>query len=221
MKQLTKLLRLFEELVFPPVSPCGLCRERPSSSLAACRPCLDALAISWYRQEIQGHPYFSLFPYQGLGRDLIHKLKFQNDYTIGHTFGYLLALAAREEPELAKVHLFLPVPLGTVRFRQRGFNQAALLADSMSEVWKRPICDTVMRLRETKPQSGLSVAKRKQNLRGAFGVVPGFNVQGKFCLIVDDVVTSGQTFLELARLIKEHGGHPLGVFLARTEIYGE
>lgn len=207
-----------EQLIFPPNIPCGLCGQYPRLPVGACKLCLDSLAILWDRRDVHGQACFSLFPYQGLGRDLIHRLKFQSCYEIAHTLGHFLGLAAREEPELAKVDVLVPVPLSPGRLQQRGFNQAETLADSIREVWKRPICRNVVRTRETQSQSGLSSAGRRRNLQGAFAVLPGFDFQGKHCLIVDDVITSGHTFCSLAQLIVQYGGKCMGIFVARTEI---
>ena len=218
MKALIKWWQALEHLLFPPNPLCGLCAEYPSGSVGICQSCLDSLVISWEKRVIQGYSCFSLFPYQGYGRELVHRLKFQNGYAIACTFGILLGLAAREEPELAKVDVLVPVPLGPGRLRERGFNQAAILADNISGIWKRPVCNQIVRIRETKVQSGLSSRKRKENMQGAFAILPNFNFQGKHCLVVDDVITSGYTFSAIARLIEQYGGIPQGLFIARTEI---
>ncbi len=220
MQVLSEWARALEELFFPPELTCGFCRERPALDVGACRGCLDALHIRWEKRVLHGYPYFSLFPYQGFGRSLIHNLKFQGRYEVGVTLGVFLGLACREEPELAKVDLLVPVPLAPGRLRERGFNQAALLADNIKGVWKRPICHHVARTRETKPQSGLPLTARKRNLHRAFALLPGADFRGKCCLIVDDVITSGQTFYALARLLEQNGGRPVGLFAARTEAFG-
>ncbi|NLL48005.1 MAG: ComF family protein [Firmicutes bacterium] len=221
MKRLRDWLQVLEDLLLPPVAPCGLCQEHPSLPLGACQVCLSSLAISWERWEVQGHACFSLFPYQGFGRELVHQMKYHGGYKQAATLGVFLGLAAREEPELAKVDLLVPVPLATGRLEQRGFNQAVVLADNIREVWKRPVCHGVLRIRETESQSGLSSARRKRNVRGAFAVLPGIDVQGKSCLIVDDVITSGNTFGALAQLIQDYGGKPMGIFAGRTKRYKE
>lgn len=220
MRQLRDWLEALEQLLFPPTPLCGLCREYPRRQIGACQVCLDSLAISWGKQAVQGWPCYSLFPYQGFGRDLIHKLKFQGGYEIAVTLGFFLGLAAKEEPELAKVDVLVPVPLSPGRLEKRGFNQAAILADSMREVWKRPVCNHVLRIRETKAQSDLPSRQRRRNMQGAFGILPGFDFRKKHCLIVDDVITSGNTFSALAELISDYGGEPMGAFVARTEIVG-
>ncbi|HBG08434.1 MAG: ComF family protein [Limnochordia bacterium] len=217
MKLLREWGRALEQLLFPPELPCGLCRERPALDVGACRACLDSLNIRWEKGAVKRYPYFSLFPYQGFGRSVIQSMKFHGRQDIAVTLGFFLGLASREEPELASVDVLIPVPLAPGRLRERGFNQAALLADNIRGVWKRPICRHVVRSRETRPQSGLPLRDRQRNLRGAFALLPGVSLQGKHCLIVDDVITSGQTFYALARLVEQYGGRPVGLFAARTE----
>jgi len=212
--------RALEELLFPPELPCGLCRERPALDVGACRICLDALNTRWEKGAAGSYPYFSLFPYQGFGRDLIHEMKFQGRIEIAAALGVLLGTACREEPDLARVHLLVPVPLAPGRMAERGFNQAAVLADNIRGVWKRPVCSQIVRVRETKPQSGLSLKERKRNLRRAFALLPGTSLKNRCCLIIDDVITSGQTFAALARLVEHYGGRPMGLFAARTEKWG-
>mgnify|MGYP000881335734 FL=1 len=189
--------------------------------MGACQSCLDSLAIGWKEGEAYGYPHFSLFPYQGFARDLVHKMKFQSGYEIACTLGKFLGLASREEPRLAPVDLLVPVPLHPSRMQERGFNQAGVLADKISRALRRPINEHVVRIRQTAPQSGLTATTRKKNLQGAFAVLPGADFQGKQCLIVDDVITSGYTFSTVARVIEQYGGKPLGVFASRTEIYEE
>lgn len=217
-KALRDWWQALEHLILPPVPLCGLCGEQPRLPVGACRGCLDSLAISWQGREVEGHLCFSLFPYQGYGRDLIHRMKFQRGYQIAFTLGFFMGLAAREEPALAQVDILVPVPLSPGRLEKRGFNQAALLADNIRGVWKRQVCAAAVRTRETKSQSGLSLTERKRNVQGAFALLPGFDLRKKTCLIVDDVITSGNTFSALARLIEDYGGRPMGIFAARTEI---
>lgn len=219
LRKLGEWWRELEQLLLAPAPTCGLCRERPSLPVGACRLCLDSLSIGWKKGAVHEFPHFSLFPYQGFGREVIHRLKFQGALEVGVVLGTFLGLAAREEPELAKVDLLLPVPLAPGRLQQRGFNQALLLADNIRRVWKKPVREGIVRTRETKPQSGLSAAARKSNLQGAFELLPSLRVAGKLCLIVDDVITSGQTFLALAQLIASRGGRAAGLFAARTEMW--
>ncbi len=213
-------MRAFDELFFPRRAPCPFCAERPGTALGPCRACYDSLAVQWKKSEIHGHPYYSLLPYQGYARDLIHKMKFQNGFAIAAALGRLVGFALREELGVQRSGVLLPVPLHSSRLQRRGFNHARLLADSISEVWRLPVSAGMVRLRPTVPQSGLSVSERRRNLMGAFAVLPGENWLDRQCVIIDDVITSGFTFSTMAKIVQRYGGRPLGVFVARTEIDG-
>lgn len=221
MKDLRNWCRALGQLVFPPNYLCGLCVKNSRLPIGVCDKCLRSVVILWQKRFISDFPCFSLVAYQGYVRDLIHQMKYQNGFDIACTFGFLLGLASREEPDLQFVDLLLPVPLHENRMKIRGFNQTAILADNITKAWKKPICQHLVRVRDTESQSELSSEKRKRNLSGAFAVLPGFDIQGKTCLIVDDVTTSGHTFKEIARLIIQYGGYPMGLFVARTEVIKE
>ncbi len=217
MKNLLKWWHAFDQLLFPNAPLCGLCAQNPSLAVGVCDVCLRSLSIDWKESLVFGRPCFSLVAYQGYVRDLIHRMKFQSGYDTAGSFGFLLGLAAREEPRLQHIDFLLPVPLHDNRLSKRGFNQASILADNINRAWKKPICSHMLRVRDTKPQSELSLGERKDNLLGAFDMLPGFDFKGKTCLIVDDVITSGHTFMVLANLVEQYGGIPMGLFVARTE----
>lgn len=221
MTRLASWWSALEDLLFPGSLPCPLCGQELGSDLGACKRCLNSLSLNWQRGEISGLSYFSLLPYQGFARDLIHTMKFQNGYQIAQTFGDLLAVACREELALSKVDLVLPVPLHFTRLTVRGFNQATILADSIGRHNNWFVAEQVVRTKNTAPQSSLHLVERQKNLQGAFALLPGLNLQAKLCLIVDDIITSAQTFQAMAQIVQKYGGKPLGVFLARTEISKE
>lgn len=221
MKSLVNWWRALEDLVFPPSYPCPLCGQDHNSNLDLCTPCLDSLVIGWEGGRLGEYQYYSLFPYQGFAREMIHKMKFQSNYGIGQVFANLLALACSEESSYTKVDLVIPVPLHLSRLHARGFNQATVLADRIGRMNKWPVHECLVRTRSTIPQSNLSVADRQKNTRGAFAMLPGLSLERKLCLIVDDLITSGSTFQAMAQVVENHGGIPLGVFLARTEILKE
>ena len=104
----------------------------------------------------------------------------------------------------------MPIPLSRRRFRARGFNQAEFLARPIADFLELPLDTTTFtRIRHTKPQTETeSAAERRENLRGCFAVLDTGNsraVRGKNILLVDDVTTTGTTFLEAARTLKAAG----------------
>ncbi len=123
------------------------------------------------------------------------------------------ALASLALPRLAAcVHHFdalVPVPLHRWRQATRGFNQAQELAKYLHRCTALPIRDCVARMRPTEPQSGLDAATRKSNMSGAFEMIAAPRCQR--ALIIDDVMTTGETCRALASTLLAGGVEYVGV----------
>ncbi len=102
-------------------------------------------------------------------------------------------------------HLVVPVPLSAKRYRERGYNQAGLIASSMADKLGIPyLRDGLLRIRDTPSQVGLNPAQRKMNIRDAIqGNTSAFN--DKSILLVDDLITTGATIIACARAVEESG----------------
>jgi ComF family protein len=113
--------------------------------------------------------------------------------------------------------LITSVPLGLVRFKERGYNQATLLARPIALFLKVPFSSQALtRIRETKTQVGLSVYERMENMSGAFQAKSKL-VEGKSILVVDDVATSGATLNACAKALLDGGASKVyGYSLARA-----
>jgi ComF family protein len=110
----------------------------------------------------------------------------------------------------ADVDALVPVPLAPARERERGFNQAALVADELARALGRPVRRRwLRRARPTRPQSDLSAAERWANVRNAFQAAPA--VAGHHVLVVDDVLTTGATAAECARALRAAGARAVSV----------
>jgi ComF family protein len=105
--------------------------------------------------------------------------------------------------------LVAPVPLHPSRLRQRGFNQALLLAQAFPEV---PLeREFLARQRHTPPQAGLNPKERRDNVKGAFAVPRPELVKGKSILLIDDVFTTGATVRECAKVLRRAGAREVNV----------
>jgi ComF family protein len=101
--------------------------------------------------------------------------------------------------------LVVPVPLSRNRSRQRGYNQAGLIASALARLLDLPYYNNVLqRIRETKSQVGLNASDRKRNVRGAFQADKTI-VYGKAILLVDDLFTTGATLSACAASLLENG----------------
>jgi ComF family protein len=162
--------------------------------------------------------------YDGGLRDLIHLLKYQQVRPAAEVLGRMLADAiAHLEPSLPEGAIpVMPVPLHPRKQRQRGFNQAELIARVALKRLDRPQrfqlrTGALVRQRETGSQIGLTRHQRRENLRGAFAVVHPAMVAQRDILLVDDVLTTGTTASECARVLRRAGAERVWVVtVART-----
>jgi ComF family protein len=169
-------------------------------------------------------------PYQGKMRELIHAFKYDGLRSVAPRLGELLAraitrLAAKAPSEL----LVVSVPLHRSKHADRGFNQARLLAcEAVAYLRKHPTAlrlslapSTLMRLRATESQAGLTPRQRRLNVRGAFGVSDPAAVFGKHVLLIDDILTTGATARAAARALLQAGAESVWVAtLARARRTG-
>jgi ComF family protein len=196
--------RIFSPYAFggPDEPRCGLCRR--IEPLFA-----RAVAYGSYENEL---------------RELIHLLKYGSVRPAANVLGTMLARAIDKlESELpAEPLILIPVPLHRRKLRQRGFNQAELIAraavTASSPGQRLRLCPEILvRKRETASQIGLTSHQRRENLRGAFGLAQPDALKGREVLLVDDVLTTGATVSECARVLRRAGATKVWVAtVART-----
>jgi len=199
------------ELVRSPFCPtCGLPLSPEAPAPYQCGACLGGL-YRFDRARAAG-------PYRGLLREVIHRFKYQGHISLARPLAQLLLPPARELCTLNVIHVVVPVPLHRRRLRDRGFNQAALLARRLGASLNLPVGYTVLsRRRWTEPQIGLSPNQRAENVRGAFAVSESAVVRGRGVLLVDDVFTTGETVDQCVRELKRAGARAVAVLtVART-----
>jgi ComF family protein len=144
--------------------------------------------------------------YEGALREIVHAFKYEGRRSLARPLGALMRAAG--EDVLHDAHLAVPVPLHALRRVARGFNQSADLARTLP----LPVVQALWRVRLTTPQTGLTAAARRRNVRGAFRLSPLLARRGRHtCLrdrivvIVDDVWTTGATLEACARVLKDAG----------------
>lgn len=157
--------------------------------------------------------------------NLITRFKHQGQWPHGRLLAELLAEHIRHayDEGLPRPHGLLPVPLARRRQRQRGFNQAQMLADWLGQRLQLPVHgDWLLRRLDTPAQQGLDATTRKRNLRQAFALGQPGMPRGLHLALVDDVLTTGATANSLARLLLRAGAIRVDVYcLARTPRPGD
>ena len=193
----------------PRLARCATCACSVPQGVAQCGQCLlhppplDAClaAVSY------GYPW----------AHLLTQFKFHADPGWAAALAGLMQQMPGAQAALAQADLVLPVPLSPGRLRQRGYNQALLLARRLDGA--RVHAQMLLRTRDAEAQSHLTRAERLRNLRGAFALDPlqARQVAGRRVLLVDDVMTTGATLHAAAAPLREAGArHITAMVLART-----
>jgi len=143
--------------------------------------------------------------YAGVAEELIKRFKYGRDRTLAPALGDLL-FGAMSDSRLAgkPFDAVVPVPLHSLREREREFNQSTLLALMLSKHIGSPVNQLLRRVRATDPQAGLDREERMKNLKGAFQIRKA-SVKGLSLLLVDDVTTTGTTLDVCAEVLREAG----------------
>lgn len=173
-----------------PGDDCLYCREHPVAFAYCC----------------------ALGSYQGALRKTLHRFKYRGEKGLAVPLGRLLASRLTVTPWFAKVDALVPIPLSPQRQRTRGYNQAALLAQSLSRELGVPSQVLLRRTRDTDSQTSLGRHDRWDNIRGAFqeNNREG-NIKGRDFLLVDDILTSGATAHAASLALKEGGAAEVSV----------
>lgn len=218
-------LRL-QAAVWPPICVlCGDAGQAPAHDL--CVPCEAELPVnspccSICAEPLEGEPAVGLrcgaclrrpplfdkaccaFRYAHPVDHLVRGLKYHAAVAQGRVLGELLARRLAVTRSDALPELLIPVPLAGGRYRERGYNQAIELARYVEKRLGVELrTDLVERTRETPEQAGLGKNARRRNIRGAFAMLG--KLSARHVAIVDDVITTGSTVNELAKVLKRAG----------------
>jgi len=200
----TKCFNLVLDAVYP--TRCGLCGELgPLSICEACSSNFEENDEAVQRGE--GLDFTCrLYRYEGRAAQAVTRLKYSRVTSISREMSRRVADFG-QSLGLFDDSAVIPVPIHWSRRAQRGFNQAELLCEAMPlGIVQR---DWLKRVRATKPQAGLSLEARQKNLSGAFMASP--MVSGRSILLVDDVVTSGETAAACAKALYGAGATEVGI----------
>ena len=151
----------------------------------------------------------SVYRYEGRAGQAVRRLKYERRTGLAKFLGEEMFGLANREGLLGD--LVVPVPIHWTRMVSRGFNQSDLLSKEFPEGNL-----VLRRARPTQAQAGLTHDERLKNLSGAFEVIG--NVAGKTILLIDDVVTSGQTARECSQVLKQAGAREVGVLAFCGEV---
>lgn len=148
--------------------------------------------------------------YHGSIKDAVHRLKHCNQLVLARPLGMILGEVVADSAPECRFDTIVPVPLHRQRLRARGYNQAVEIARPLSRQFGLPLqTGLLQRSRHTPPQQGLSADQRSRNLRHAFTLAG--QVTGARLLLVDDIMTTGETVRECCRILTLGGAEDIQV----------
>lgn len=193
-------------LLFPP--KCVLCGKLlRSQETDLCHTCRTE--IRDFQRPRKKIPFVAqwraLWYYEGGVRSSLLRYKFHNKRSYSVVYGRLLAMKiAQEYPD--DFDILTWVPVSQARKRKRGYDQVELLADAVAEELQLTKIPTLTKIRDNPPQSGISgLAQRKANVLNVYQVLSKDTVAGKRILLLDDIITTGATVSECARILLTAG----------------
>lgn len=212
------------DIFFPPT--CLLCRTRirPDEAsfpfCSSCRPevrpagryCLrcnssgaDKLPCHCRSGGLVPGRLYGLAWYEGAWRKVLHDLKYGGKPYLARNIGRLLGESLLNLEGWPTPDLVTAIPLFPGKERERGYNQAALLARRVGRELCVHYVPLLVRVRNTVSQTSLSRKERKENISGAFSCVEGGGLRGKRILVIDDIFTTGSTMGEAGRVLAAAG----------------
>ena len=200
------LFSVFLDFLFPPHCPschayverCGFCTSCAQRLIGVRRIIGGGMAEQLAGTWVLAH-------YREGVRDLLRALKYRKKRSALTVLRTILTEGEGVLSDLPSPLLAVPVPLAQERKKERGFNQTEELFSAWFAAHGIPFVSVLVRTRETAPLYEMTRMERRQELRGAFALAADADVQGKDILLVDDIMTTGATLTECARVL-HHGG---------------
>lgn len=218
---LQKLKKFISSLFYP--AKCPFCQNILKAGELLCENCKDGLPLRSIFTELEldysRHiDIISAFYYEGKIKDAICNFKFKARLDYADFFAESIKNALKLNNKKLDFDFVSCVPMSKKHKKERGFNQASVLAKKLSEVLDIPFLETVAKVKETKTQHMLSKAERLVNIKGAFSVLNKKSILGKSFLFCDDILTTGSTMKECALVLYDSGVKEiLGITVAKTK----
>ena len=204
------MINILSNLLIPKRHICLICREKDSSSMNyICKDCYERLDILNRQVQIDSpyinNAYYSL-SYNRFIREKIKEYKYNGKNYMYKPFGQIM-LDTINKLELDKnIDLVAYIPIHRRKEALRGYNQAELLADFISQKINKPLLQkNLVKIKWTNDQSHSNKIDRISNLKDSFHIKDSSIIQGKRILLVDDVITTGSTMEECSKILIKNG----------------
>ncbi len=206
-------------LLFPSKNWCFFCKEETIYiDSYICSDCRDRLEILDREVDLETSDIEQAFYVLGFNRfikEMVYDYKFNNKSYLYKPLGQIM-VDSYERLDLNGIDIIYYVPSHRRKEAIRGYNQSELLANYIGKFLNIPVShNNLIKIRHTKEQNKLDKANRLSNLKNAFKLKREEEIKGKSVLLIDDIVTTGSTFVECGKVLKESGAKEI-IALALT-----
>ncbi|MBU0548408.1 MAG: ComF family protein [Candidatus Omnitrophica bacterium] len=181
---------------------CASCGRRLDKLSLAKNICSNCLKFKFHFDRA-----FSPCTYTGIIKKLIHEFKYSGKDYLGEPLGDLMNKFIKDyRLPIEYIDFIIPIPLHKSRMREREFNQAQILSEQIAKEFNTKILpDALVRTRPTRTQTELAFEERRKNVEKSFTVNDVRSIKDANLLLIDDVLTTGATSSEAARVLKDSG----------------
>lgn len=186
------------EIIYPRENHCIICKE--DDCLGLCEHCKKSIKIikNEYQDKIVSYGY-----YGGVLKELILKFKYKNNFTAGDILSEFLKEYIVENIRYEE-YIITYIPLSKKSKRIRGFNQCEYIAKKIARDLSIEAKEVLIKLKDTKEQKTLKKDERYENIKGAFDLKKGIELNNCKIILIDDVITTGATLTEAYKILKKY-----------------
>lgn len=185
---------------------CPYCKNVIEKNNYACEKCAKSFPeISIIEYAVGGYKCVSPLPYKGDFANAIKRFKFRNQGVYAKQFAMLMVEKILREYKDEKFDIITCVPMHKNSLKVRKYNQAELLARQCAQILNKPYFDTLEKIKENKAQHSINSRERAKNVKGVYQVITKDLIKDKNILIIDDIITTGNTLGECAKMLEKAG----------------
>lgn len=188
-------LKTIISIFFPNI--CPFCLKRIGHNKFYCG-CVEIPEKTFKRYAVGGYPCESVFIYKGEYAEAIKKMKFHEYPQFAESLAWFIYNSAKLDCDVITF-----VPMFKDRVRERGYDQAELLARELSNLSSIPCETLLLKIKDNREQHKCSASERKTNVKGVYKAVNSDKIKGKRVLVVDDIITTGNTIGECCRMLEK------------------
>lgn len=200
-------MNLFEtiiSLIYP--HRCPYCNCVIEKEKTACEKCQDKFPDYTFKRFAKGGYYcYAPFAYTDIFKSAVKRFKFRNYRQSSKKLVHPMADALKKNITDTEFDFITYVPMHKKKLNKRGYNQAQLLAEDLGKILSLPCEDVLVKIKDNKEQHTCKKEERYRNVKGVYKAINRENIKGKNILLVDDIITTGNTLGECCRILSKSG----------------